>query len=195
MSASPRSARRTVIVLADWQGRLLAILALGLGLVAWIRIVRHLAAGDAIRFVATALWGVLALVAAVGAMVGASWLLGASSAVHHPWYASPMRACALIAVSGILGPWLLTRLALVVPERVRYVREPASVWALTLPLWCVDRGGLRDQGAAGLAALGPEPGDRRRRPRRRAAGTHRVDARRVAAGAGRDARCCSSATA
>ena len=128
---------RTVIVLADWQGRLLAILALGLGLFAWIRIVRHLAAGDAIRFVATALWGVLSVIAAAGAMVGASWLLGASSAVHHPWYASPMRAGALIAVSGILGPWLLTRLALVVPERVRYAREPASIWGVTLPIWCV----------------------------------------------------------
>ena len=68
-------------------------------------------------------------------MVGASWLLVTSSAVHHPWYASPMRAGALIAVSGALGPWLLTRLALVGPERVRYFREPASVWALALPLW------------------------------------------------------------
>jgi hypothetical protein len=127
----------TVIILADWQGRLLAILALGLGLVAWIRIVRHLAAGDAIRFIATVLWGVLALVSAAGAMIGASWLLTASSAVHHPWYAAPMRACALFAVSGVLGPWLLTRLALVVPERVRYAREPASIWGLTLPIWAV----------------------------------------------------------
>jgi len=126
---------RTVIVLADWQGQLLTILAIGLAVVAWIRIVRHLAAGDTIRFVATALWGVLALVGAVGAMVGASWLLVASSAVHHPWYASPMRTFALIVVSGALGPWLLTRVALLAPERVGYRREPASVWALTLPLW------------------------------------------------------------
>jgi hypothetical protein len=127
----------TVIILADWQGRLLAILALGLGVFAWIRIVRYLAAGDAIRFIATALWGVLSLMAAAGAMLGASWLLAASSAVHHPWYAAPMRACALIVVSGVLGPWLLTRLALVVPERVRYAREPASIWAVTLPIWCL----------------------------------------------------------
>jgi hypothetical protein len=126
---------RTVIILADWQGRLLAVLALGLGLVAWIRMVRHLAAGDAIRFVATALWGILALLSAAAAMVGASWLLTTSSAVHHPWYAAPMRAGALIAVSGVLGPWLLTRLALVVPERVRYAREPASIWAVMLPIW------------------------------------------------------------
>ena len=46
-----------------------------------------------------------------------------------------MRTGALIAVSGVLGTWLLTRLALVAPERVRYLREPASVWALTLPMW------------------------------------------------------------
>jgi hypothetical protein len=128
---------RTVIVLADWQGRLLSILALGLSLVAWIRIVRSLAAGDAIRFIATALWGLLAVFAAVGAMVGASWLAAASSAVHHPWYASPLRTGALIAVSGVLGTWLLTRLALIAPERVRYIREPASVWALTLPMWAI----------------------------------------------------------
>jgi hypothetical protein len=128
---------RTVIVLADWQGQLLSILAIGMGLVAWIRIVRHLAAGDVIRFVATLLWGILALACAVGAMIGASWLLVASSAVHHPWYAMPMRTCALIVVSGVLGPWLLTRLALFAPERVRYLREPASIWVLTLPIWAL----------------------------------------------------------
>jgi hypothetical protein len=131
---------RTVIVLADWQGRLLAIVAIGLGVFAWIRMVRHLAARDAIRFIATGLWGLLALAAAIGAMVGASWLLVASSAVHHPWYASPMRACALFVAAGALGPWLLTRAAWLAPERVRYLREPASVWALVLPAWCLVAG-------------------------------------------------------
>jgi hypothetical protein len=128
-------AQRSVLVLADWEGRLLALVAIALGLFAWVRSVRHLAAGDAIRFVATVLWGVLAVAAAFGAMIGASWLLVASSASHHPWYASPLRTWALITVSGALGPWLLTRLALVVPERVRYAREPATVWAVALPLW------------------------------------------------------------
>ena len=68
---------RTVIVLADWQGQLLAVLAIwawasspGCG---WCG---HLAAGDAIRFIATASWGVLALAAAVGAMVGACLAAG-----------------------------------------------------------------------------------------------------------------------
>ena len=128
-------AQRTVIVLADWQGRLLSVVAIVLGLVAWLRIVRHLNAGDTIRLIATMLWGVLAFVAALGAMVGATWLLVASSAVHHPWTGSPMRTCALIVAAGALGPWLLTRLAFVAPLRVRYAREPASVWAVTLPLW------------------------------------------------------------
>lgn len=128
---------RTVIILADWQGRLLAIVAIVLGLVAWVRLVRYLAFGDAIRFIATGLWGILALAAAVGAMVGTSWLLVASSAVHHPWYASPMRACALFVAAGALGAWLLTRAAWLAPVRVRYLREPASVWALVLPIWCV----------------------------------------------------------
>jgi hypothetical protein len=128
-------AQRTVVVLADWQGRLLSILALVLGVVAWVRIVRHLASGDAIRFVATMLWGILALAGAVAAMVGASWLLGASSTVHHPWYAAPLRTCALIVVSGALGTWLVTRLAFLAPERVRYRREPATAWAIALPIW------------------------------------------------------------
>jgi hypothetical protein len=128
-------AQRTVVVLADWQGRLLSILALVLGAVAWVRMVRHLAAGDAIRFVATILWGVLALGGAVAAMVGAAWLLGASSTVHHPWYASPLRACVLIIVSGALGTWLVTRAAFLAPERVRYRREPATAWAIALPIW------------------------------------------------------------
>jgi hypothetical protein len=128
-------AERFVVVLSDLEGRLLAIVALLIGVFAWIRTIRHLATGDAIRFVATALWGILAVAAAGGAMAGAMWLLTVSSAVHHPWYASPMRTWALIVVSGALGPWLLTRLAFVVPERVRYAREPATAWAVALPLW------------------------------------------------------------
>ena len=39
----------TVIVLADWQGRLLAVVALALGLFAWVRMVRHLAARLGLR--------------------------------------------------------------------------------------------------------------------------------------------------
>jgi hypothetical protein len=128
-------AQRTVVILADWQGRLLSILALVLGAVAWVRVVRHLAAGDAVRFVATLLWGVLAGAGAVAAMLGASWLLTASSTVHHPWYASPLRTCALIVISGALGTWLTTRAAFLAPERVRYRREPATAWAITLPIW------------------------------------------------------------
>jgi hypothetical protein len=127
--------QRGAIVLADWQGRLLAIVALALGIGAWVRILQHFARRDRIRLIATALWGILAFAAAIGAMVGASWLLAASSSVHHPWIGSPMRTCALIVSAGALGPWLLTRLAFLGPERIRYEREPASVWLLTLPLW------------------------------------------------------------
>jgi hypothetical protein len=127
--------QRTVVILADWQGRLLSILALVLGAVAWVRIVRHLAAGDAIRFVATLLWGILGTAGAVAGTLGAAWLLTASSTVHHPWYAAPLRTCALIVVSGALGTWLTTRLAFLAPERVRYRREPATAWAVALPIW------------------------------------------------------------
>jgi hypothetical protein len=134
--------QRTVIVLADWQGRLLALFAIALALAAWYRILQHLRSTDAIRLIATALWGFLAFGAAIGAMVGAAWLLTVSSAVHHPWTGSPMRTCALIVAAGALGAWLLTRLAFFAPERVRYRREPASVWALTLPLWIAITAGL-----------------------------------------------------
>ena len=175
-----------VILLADWQGRLLAVIALGLGLVAWVRIVRYLAAGDAIRFVATALWGLLALGAAVGAMVGASALLVASSAVHHPWYASPMRFCALLVAASAPRPVAADPFGLVRP-RARALRARAG-HRVGAGAAALDRGCrlLRMDGAARLAALGGLAGGRRRGARGRAAGTRRLDAGRLDPGAGGD---------
>ena len=58
-----------------------------------------------------------------------------------------------------------------------------------------DHRGVRDQGAARVAAVGGQPGPGWRGAGGGPARAHDVDARRVGAGAGRDHFCCSSATA
>jgi hypothetical protein len=41
----------------------------------------------------------------------------------------------LLVVCGVAAPWAVTRLARLLPERLRYLRSPASVWVTVLPLW------------------------------------------------------------
>ncbi|HEY8549936.1 MAG TPA: M28 family peptidase [Vicinamibacterales bacterium] len=126
---------RHVIVLTHAQGRLLAIVAVLVALVAWVRLIRQVAHAGAVHLVSTIVWGVVSLAAALGALVGAAWLLRAAREVYHPWYASPAALLALLIVCGITAPWFVTRLAWVLPPSLRYVRAPESVWALTLPVW------------------------------------------------------------
>jgi hypothetical protein len=126
---------RTVVVLADWQGRLLAILAVLAGLFAWARMARRVFRAGTWHALSTGLWGASSLAAAVGAMLGAVWLLRAAREVYHPWYAHGGRLLALLIVCGAAAPWYVTRLAWLVPERLRYVRTPESIWTLVLPVW------------------------------------------------------------
>jgi hypothetical protein len=128
-------ASRGVVILASWQGRLLAVLAVAACLVSWVRMVRRLFGWGTWPAIASLIWGVLCTAAAVGAMLGAVWLLRAAREVYHPWYAHPLRLLALVAISGIVASWYLARLALLLPPSARYVRAPETVWALVLIPW------------------------------------------------------------
>ncbi len=133
---------RHVIVLTDVQGRLAALLAVVLALVAWLRLARRVAGNGALHTVATVVWGVLSLAAAGGAMTGAVWLYRIAREAFHPWYAAPDRLLALLIVCGVAGPWYVTRLAWLLPPALRYVRGPESVWMLVLPVWAAAVVGL-----------------------------------------------------
>jgi hypothetical protein len=126
---------RFVVVLTDWQGRLLAVLAAIAGLFAWQRMARRVLAAGLLHALFTAIWGVTSAAAAIGAMIGGVWLLRAAREVYHPWYAHSGRLLALLIICGMAAPWYVTRLAWLLPERLRYVRSPESIWALVLIPW------------------------------------------------------------
>lgn len=112
------------------------IVAAALGLLAWIRTA---AAGirrnNLLRFLFLFLWTVAGAAAAVAAMVGALWLLRFTREAFHPWYAQMGRVTLFMISAGVLGAWLVSRAGRVLPARLRGERDPATVWAVTLPFW------------------------------------------------------------
>ena len=55
---------------------------------------------------------------------------------------TPGGLLALLVVCGIVAPWYTTRLAWLLPERLRYLRTPEAVWAVALIPWCALAGVL-----------------------------------------------------
>ena len=114
-------------------GRAIAIVAVLLGLIAWLR---------ATRVVCKTMGGVGLLVAAVcalagfalvaAAMIGTSWALRALGDVYHPWYAHPDRLLLLLVTSGVVIGCMAVRLSTLV---VKSSAGPVLVWCLTLPVW------------------------------------------------------------
>jgi Zn-dependent M28 family amino/carboxypeptidase len=112
--------------------------ALFLGVIAWVRVCGEtIRAGGIGRLIGMALWTVVAAAAAVGAMVGATWLLRNAREVYHPWYASPGRLFVLLAAVGTTAGWAVARIGQWLPARTHRSRHPALVWTLMLPIWIV----------------------------------------------------------
>ena len=81
------------------------------------------------------IWALLIIASAVGAMLGAAWLLRQSREVFHPWYAYPTRFLLFLIAAGLTVPWYLTRLMHFLPVGLQSLRTPTAVWALILPIW------------------------------------------------------------
>ena len=81
------------------------------------------------------IWALVIIASAVGAMLGAAWLLRATREVFHPWYAHPTRFLLFLIAAGLTVPWYLTRLMHFLPAGLQSLRAPAAVWALILPIW------------------------------------------------------------
>ena len=117
-------------------GWLVSALALGLGIVALVRVSRAvIAAGGAWRWMSGFLWAVAGFGGALAAMVAATWALRAASAVYHPWYAHPVRLFALLIVTGALAAWVVARAGRWLPAGARPARRPAVAWSVALPVW------------------------------------------------------------
>lgn len=118
---------------ASWA---VAAAALLLGVIAWVKVTgAALRLGGLGRWLLTAVWSLVGLAAAVGAMVGAAWGLRAAREVYHPWYAHPDRLFLLLAVSGATAAWSVGRIGQWLPSRAHGLRHPVVTWSLTLPVW------------------------------------------------------------
>ena len=115
---------------------IVGVLALALGLLAWIRaLTTAVRTTGALRFAVTLVWVAAGAVAVAAAMAGAMALLRALREVYHPWYAQMGRAIAFMITAGIAAGWLFSRAGALLPARAHAERHPAMVWAVTLPAW------------------------------------------------------------
>ncbi len=127
--------QQSAFVVGPLTSRALTIVAVLIGLLAWLKLLRALFQSGALRVIVSFIWMALAVAASVGAMLGAAWLLRHGREVFHPWYAHPDRLLLLLVMSGIAGWWYITRLMFVLPEGGRSLRAPAAVWVVALPIW------------------------------------------------------------
>jgi hypothetical protein len=115
---------------------LLAAAALGLGIVAWVRITATtIALQGVLRWILVYVWTLVGAAAVVASMIGATWALRAAREVYHPWYAHPGRLFLLMLAVGITVGWSFVRLGQWLPARVQGVRHPAIAWTVSLPAW------------------------------------------------------------
>jgi hypothetical protein len=125
-------------------GLTLTILAVALGALVWVRLIRTaLAALGPGRLVLFTMWAVAGLVAVGAAMAGAAVLLRAGREVYHPWYALPGRFFLLQLAAGIAAGWLVARTGRLLPARLRIARHPALPWCIALPIWIALAGGAQ----------------------------------------------------
>ena len=127
-----------VVAVAWGSGTDLVLLgmALVLGAVAWGRIVFGCwrAAGVGGVLVAAG-WAIVGVLVVAGAAIGSVALLRAVREVYHPWYARPGRFAVMSLLAGLAAAWLLYRLAVHLPPRLRVRRDAVFVWMPALLLW------------------------------------------------------------
>ena len=131
-------ARRSAISytpLGDW---LIAIAALALGVIAWVRVSSAaVAIGGVGRWLLTLVWSAIGSALAFAAMVGATWAVRAAREVYHPWYARPDRLFLFMAIAGLTVGWAVVRVGQFLPGRAHGLRHPVVTWSAALPLWIV----------------------------------------------------------
>jgi hypothetical protein len=126
---------QTAFVFGATTGRVLTVIAVLIGLFAWVRLLRAIFQVGALRVLVSLVWMALAVASSALAVAAAAWLLRHGRQVFHPWYAHPDRFLLLLITSGITVWWYVTRLMYLLPERWRSLRAPAAVWVVALPIW------------------------------------------------------------
>jgi hypothetical protein len=115
---------------------MIAVLALALGGVAWVRVTRFLVSEEGgWRWLLGLAWMVIGAAATGAAMVASVAALRAAREVYHPWYAHPDRLFLLVTAVGAAIAWMMARAGRWIPARARGLRHPAVAWTYALPVW------------------------------------------------------------
>jgi len=127
---------RVAFVWSLRKGIIIGWSVLGLGLLAWFALARHIArTGGTRNVVMTIVWALIASGAVLGALVAAVWLVRSGRAELHPWFASPWRLFAFMTTMVVTVSWLVRRLAAAAPPSMRPDGSPFGVWFAALPAW------------------------------------------------------------
>jgi pimeloyl-ACP methyl ester carboxylesterase len=127
---------RRAFVLSATAARALAVVAVVLGLVAWVGLMRHgLRTYGVTPVLVTFAWATLATGAVAVTLWGSVWVLRAARAELHPWHASPWRLFLFMTIMVVAMTWVVRRLAAVTPIRLRPLGTPGAVWMAALPVW------------------------------------------------------------
>jgi hypothetical protein len=119
----------------------LLVAALALGVVALARAASAIIRAGGVRsLVLSPVWALAGLAAAAAAMVGSLALQRAVREVYHPWYAEPGRFVIMMLLAGAAAAWLVGRLAVHLPTRLRLPRHAGVVLVPTVALWLVIAG-------------------------------------------------------
>ena len=117
-------------------GGLLAVAALALGILAWVRVTAaSIRLAGLARWLLTFVWSAAGLVVVGAAMVATTWALRDVRESYHPWYAHPDRLFVLLVSVGAVTGWGVTRLGYWLPARAHGLRHPVVAWSVTLPVW------------------------------------------------------------
>ena len=127
---------RTAFLTSLRTGVAIGWLAVVLGALAWVGMLRRVVRNGGVRHAfVTIAWATLAAAAVFGALVAAVWLLRAGRAELHPWFAHPWRLFAFMTVMVVTVTWLVRRLATALPPALRPDGTPFGVWYAALPVW------------------------------------------------------------
>ena len=127
---------RTAFLVSQRTGVAMGWLAVVLGTLAWVGMLRQVVRNGGIgHAIVTIVWATLAAAAVLGALLAAVWLLRAGRAELHPWFAHPWRLFAFMTVMVVTVTWLVRRLAAALPAALRPDGTPFGVWSAALPVW------------------------------------------------------------
>lgn len=127
---------RRAFVMTATTARLLGIVAIALGMLAWLLLMRQAVRTYGLApTISTFAWATLATGAVALALLGSVWLLRSARAELHPWHASPWRLYVFMTVMVVAMTWGVRRAAALLPGRLRPIGTPAAVWMTALPVW------------------------------------------------------------